>query len=98
MSAAELQTGVPQSLLPHGAHWAAFGIGRQQMPMLAQAAILGGNVRVGLEDNLYLRRGVFATNGQLVELARSMLSTLGKEIATAEEARSILGLTRHSGA
>jgi uncharacterized protein (DUF849 family) len=54
-----------KSLLPPGSQWAAFGIGRQRMPMVAQAALLGGHVRVGLEDNLYLSRGVFATNGQL---------------------------------
>lgn len=83
-----------QSLLPKAAHWAAFGVGRQQMPMLAQAALLGGNVRVGLEDNLYLRKGVFATNAQLVEQARGLLGRLGREVATPREAREILGLTR----
>ena len=62
-----------KSLLPAGAVWAAFGIARMQMPMVAQAALLGGNVRVGLEDNLYLSRGVFATNGQLVARAKRLL-------------------------
>jgi uncharacterized protein (DUF849 family) len=60
--------------------------------MVAQAAILGGNVRVGLEDNLYLSRGVFATNGQLVERARSIVENMGMSIATPAEARTILGL------
>ena len=81
-----------KSLLPKDANWAAFGIARQQMPMVAQAALLGGNVRVGLEDNLYLSRGVFATNGQLVERAKIIIESLGMEIATPEEARAMLGL------
>jgi uncharacterized protein (DUF849 family) len=78
--------------LPEQSIWAALGVGRQQMPIMAQAALLGGNVRVGLEDNLYLRRGVFATNGQLVERARVILDGLGFELATAEEARDMLSL------
>jgi uncharacterized protein (DUF849 family) len=81
-----------KELLPHDAIWAALGIGRLQMPIMAQAALLGGNVRVGLEDNLYLSRGVFATNGQLVERARTILEGLGHELATPKEARQILGL------
>ena len=81
-----------RGLLAPGSVWAAFGLGRDQMPMLAQAAILGGNVRVGLEDNLYLSRGVFATNGQLVERARSIVENLGMSVATPSEARTILDL------
>ncbi|WP_281663197.1 3-keto-5-aminohexanoate cleavage protein [Paraburkholderia fungorum] len=81
-----------RNLLPQDAQWAAFGIGRDQMPMVAQAALLGGNVRVGLEDNLYLSRGVFATNGQLVERARTIVEHLGMSVATPAEAREILGL------
>ena len=81
-----------RSLMPADAHWAAFGIGREQMPMVAQAALLGGNVRVGLEDNLYLSRGVFASNGQLVERARSIIEQIGLQVATPAEAREILGL------
>jgi uncharacterized protein (DUF849 family) len=84
-----------RSLLAPGAIWAAFGIGRQQMPMMAQSALLGGHCRVGLEDNLYLSRGIFATNGQLVERARSTLSNMGMEVATPSEAREILGLRPH---
>ena len=60
--------------------------------MVAQSALLGGHCRVGLEDNLYLSRGVFATNGQLVDRARSILSNIGMEVATPAEARTILGL------
>jgi len=81
-----------RELLPAGAMWAALGTGRLQMPVLAQTALLGGNVRVGLEDNLYLRRGVFATNGQLVERAKSILEALGYETATPADARKLLGL------
>lgn len=81
-----------KSLLPPNAVWAAFGIARMQMPIVAQATLLGGNVRVGLEDNLYLSRGVFATNGQLVEKAKSIIEGIGYEVATPDEARAIMGL------
>lgn len=81
-----------KSLLPPDAHWAALGIGPLEMPVVAQSAILGGHVRVGLEDNLYLRRGVFATNGQLVERAQQIITHLGYETATVEEARQMLAL------
>lgn len=82
-----------RNLLPSNAIWAAFGIARMQMPMVAQAVLLGGNVRVGLEDNLYLSRGVFATNGQLVERARNIIESLGAEVATPDEAREIMALS-----
>jgi uncharacterized protein (DUF849 family) len=81
-----------RDLLPAGAVWAGFGISARQMPMVAQAALLGGNVRVGLEDNIYLRRGEFATNAQLVERAAQLLETMGHQLATPAEARSMLGL------
>jgi uncharacterized protein (DUF849 family) len=81
-----------RGLIPDNALWAAFGIARDQMPMVAQAALLGGNVRVGLEDNLYLSRGVFATNGQLVERARTIVEHLGMSVATPAEAREIMQL------
>jgi len=81
-----------RDLLPQNAVWAALGTGRLEMPVLAQTILLGGNVRVGLEDNLYLRRGVFATNGQLVERAKTIIEALGYEAATVTEARQILGL------
>lgn len=81
-----------RNLLPENAVWAGFGIARMQMPMVAQAALLGGNVRVGLEDNLYLSRGVFATNGQLVERAVTILDSMGYSVASPDEARQILGL------
>jgi uncharacterized protein (DUF849 family) len=78
--------------LPSGAVWAGFGIGRAQMPMVAQAVLLGGNVRVGLEDNLYLERGVLASNGQLVEKARKIIELMGARVASPAEARKKLGL------
>ncbi|RLA05259.1 MAG: 3-keto-5-aminohexanoate cleavage protein [Gammaproteobacteria bacterium] len=81
-----------RDILPKQAIWAAFGVGRDQMPMVAQAALLGGNVRVGLEDNLYLSRGVFATNGQLVARARTIIESMGMEVATPDEARIMMGL------
>ncbi len=78
--------------LPPGAIWAGFGIGRMQMPMVAQAVLLGGNVRVGLEDNLYLDKGVFASNGQLVEKAIKIIELLGARALTPAEARRKLNL------
>jgi len=81
-----------RSLLPSPAIWGALGVGKSQMPMVAQSVLLGGNVRVGLEDNLYLRKGVFATNGQLVERARVIIEALGYEVARPTEARQLLGL------
>ena len=83
-----------KSLLPPNAHWAAFGVARMQMPMVAQSVLLGGNVRVGLEDNLYLSRGVFASNGELVQKARSIIEGMGYDVATPDEARQILSLSK----
>ncbi|HLS69144.1 MAG TPA: 3-keto-5-aminohexanoate cleavage protein [Kiloniellales bacterium] len=76
--------------IPEGAVWAGFGISRMQMPMAAQAVLLGGHVRVGLEDNLYLEKGVFASNGALVEKAVRLIRELGAEVCTPEEARQKL--------
>ncbi|MFI2026608.1 3-keto-5-aminohexanoate cleavage protein [Streptomyces buecherae] len=80
------------NMLPVGAQWASFALGRMQMPWVAQAILLGGNVRVGLEDNLYLSKGVKATNGQLVERAVSITELLGARVATPDQARARLGL------
>jgi uncharacterized protein (DUF849 family) len=66
------------------------------MPILAHTALLGGHVRVGLEDNVYLSRGVFATNGQLVARARTLLECLGLEVATPAEAREIFHLRKQA--
>lgn len=78
--------------LPAGAHWAGFAIGRLQMPFVAQAALLGRHVRVGLEDNIWLDRGVPASNGALVARAREILERLGARVLTPQEARAKLGL------
>jgi len=80
--------------LPAGVTWAGFGIGRMQMPMAAQAVLLGGNVRVVLEDNLYLDKGVLASNGQVVERATEILSRLGARVLTPAEGRVKMNLTR----
>ncbi|UNS98332.1 3-keto-5-aminohexanoate cleavage protein [Streptomyces tubbatahanensis] len=87
--------GVLQSMvnfLPSGAQWASFALGRMQMPWVAQSILLGGNVRVGLEDNLYLSRGVKATNAQLVERAVQITESLGARVASPDEAREQLRL------
>ena len=78
--------------LPEGAVWASFALGSMQMPWVAQSVLLGGHVRVGLEDNLYLSRGVKATNAQLVERARGIVEGMGASVATPDEAREILKL------
>ena len=78
--------------LPTGALWAGFGISRMQMPMVAQAVLLGGNVRVGLEDNIYLDRGVLASNAMLVERAVEIIERMGARALSADEARQKIGL------
>jgi uncharacterized protein (DUF849 family) len=84
-----------KSLLPKDAVWAAFGIGRNEYPALATAYWLGGHIRVGFEDNVYLKKGVLApSNAALVEKAVRVLDDLGGELATAKEARELLGLKR----
>ena len=92
---APAEVGVMKSwvdLLPPGANWTAFAISRNQMPFAAQSVLLGGHVRVGLEDNLYLRRGVFATNAQLVEQARTIVELMGAHVLGPAEAREKFGL------
>ncbi|MDR5885069.1 3-keto-5-aminohexanoate cleavage protein [Vreelandella janggokensis] len=83
--------------LPDNANWAAFGIGRHQMPMVAQAVLLGGHARVGLEDNLFLEKGVLANNGQLVEKASTIIENLGARVMTPAETRAHLSLRHPSG-
>jgi uncharacterized protein (DUF849 family) len=80
--------------LPPGAVWAGFGIGRMEFPMVAQAVLLGGHARVGLEDNLYLERGVHASNASLTEKAVKIIELLGAKVASPDEARGILGLKK----
>ena len=79
--------------IPAGSTWTATGIGRHAFTLAAAAIVMGGNVRVGFEDNLYLERGVLAkSNGELVAKVVRLAKELGREIATPEEARKILGL------
>ena len=83
-----------RSLMPPGSTWAAFGIGPHAFPMLAQALLLGGHVRVGLEDNYYLEKGVKAPhNAALVEKGVTIMRSLGHEPATPAEAREILRIS-----
>lgn len=82
-----------RNLLPAASPWFAFGISLHQFPMVAQAVLLGGHVRVGLEDNLYLEKGKLApSNAALVEKAGRIIIELGDYVATPAEAREILGL------
>ena len=81
--------------LPEGSVFSAFSIGRFQLPYAAMAVLFGGNVRVGLEDNLYLSKGVLATNGQLVERAVTILEAMNVRVMTPAEVRDTLGLVKH---
>lgn len=83
--------------LPQGASWAGFGISRMQMPMAAAAVAMGGNVRVGLEDNLFLDRGVLANNGQLVTRIVEIIERMGGRAVTPAEARKKLKLRGATG-
>ncbi len=83
---------VMKDQLPPDACWAGFGISRMQMPMAAAAVAMGGNVRVGLEDNLYLDRGVLASNAQLVTRVIEIIERMGARAVTPQEARNRLKL------
>lgn len=78
--------------IPPGSTWTVAGIGRWQLPMATLAIVLGGHVRVGLEDNLYYRRGELATNEQLVARVARIAAEVGRPVASPDEARKILGL------
>ena len=78
--------------LPENCIWTSFAISRMQMPWVAQSILLGGNVRVGLEDNLYLSKGVYASNEQLVTRARTIIEAMGARLLTAAETRERLRL------
>jgi uncharacterized protein (DUF849 family) len=80
--------------IPENWVWSAFSIGRMQMPYVSAAMLAGGNIRVGLEDNLYLDRGVMATNGQLVERAASIATSMGAKIIGPDEVRAKLKLRK----
>ncbi|MCB1449784.1 MAG: 3-keto-5-aminohexanoate cleavage protein, partial [Nitratireductor sp.] len=76
--------------------WSAFSIGRNQMAYVAAAVLAGGNVRVGLEDNLWLDKGVLATNAQLVERAVNVIENMGARVIGPEEVRKKLGLVKRA--
>jgi uncharacterized protein (DUF849 family) len=82
--------------VPTDWNWSAFSLGRNQMYYVAASVLAGGNVRVGLEDNLWLKKGVLATNAQLVSNAVSIIQNLGSKILTPSQVRSKLGLTKKS--
>lgn len=85
-----------KSLLPENAQWSAFGIGKMHTPILMTAVALGGNVRVGMEDNVYYNYGKLAeSNTQLVSRAVRIVKEAGRSVATPEEARQALGLTKN---
>lgn len=81
------------SQLPEGTQWAAFGIGRMAFPMLAQAWLLGGHIRIGMEDTAHIAKGQHCeSNAQLVYKAKRMITDLGGDLARPDEARDILGI------
>jgi uncharacterized protein (DUF849 family) len=80
------------NMLPSDCSWTSFAVSRMQMPWVAQSVLLGGHVRVGLEDNLYLSRGVYASNAQLVERARTIIEAMGARIVSPGQARERLQL------
>ncbi len=82
--------------LPPGCIWSSFAISRMQIPWVAQSVLAGGNVRVGLEDNIYLSKGVLATNGQLVDKAVKLLETMGVSLIGPGEVRKRLKLKKRA--
>lgn len=82
-----------KSKLPPDSLWSVLGVGKAQLPMITMAILLGGNVRVGFEDNIYFKKGVLASsNAQMVEMAADLAERLGRQVATPAEARRILGI------
>ena len=83
-----------KNLIPEGSTWSALGIGKNNISILLAAVALGGHVRVGLEDNLYYKSGVLATNAQLVTRAANIIKEAANEVASPDDARQILGLKK----
>jgi uncharacterized protein (DUF849 family) len=84
-----------KDIMPKEGVWSGFAISRNEMPFVAQTVVMGGNPRVGLEDNLYLSKGKLATNAQLVEKAVRIINDLGATTMTPAETREKLKLTKH---
>ena len=84
-----------KDIMPEQGVWSGFAISKNEMPFVAQTVVMGGNPRVGLEDNLYISKGKLATNAQLVEKAIRIVTDLGASIMTAEETRKKLKLVKH---
>jgi 3-keto-5-aminohexanoate cleavage enzyme len=81
------------SLLPPDSHWTAMGAGKYMFYVLSMAVLLGGNIRVGMEDSNYIEKGMLAeSNAQMVSKAAKIVTNLGRSIATPDEARKLLGL------
>ena len=84
-----------KDIMPEQGVWSGFAISKNEMPFVAQTVVMGGNPRVGLEDNLYISKGKLATNPQLVEKARRIVEDLGASIMTPQETREKLKLVKH---
>ena len=82
--------------LPQDWTWSAFSIGRNQLPFVSAAVLAGGNVRVGLEDNIWLEKGVLATNEALVQRAVSIIEAMGAHVLGPDAVREKLGLTKRA--
>jgi uncharacterized protein (DUF849 family) len=82
--------------IPSDWHWSSFSISRDQMPYVAASVLAGGNVRVGLEDNIWLEKDVLATNESLVHKATTIIEAMGSTIMNPEEVRNLLGLTKRA--
>lgn len=82
--------------IPSDWNWSSFSIGRHQMPYVAASILAGGNVRVGLEDNIWLEKGVLATNEALVQRAVTIVDAMGSSIMTPQQVRDQLGLTKRA--
>jgi uncharacterized protein (DUF849 family) len=82
-----------KNLIPEGSTWSALGIGKGHLPIMYTALALGGNIRVGMEDNIMISKGQLAkSNVEFIERAKAAIEAFGKEVATPDEARQILGV------
>jgi 3-keto-5-aminohexanoate cleavage enzyme len=79
--------------LPPNCRWSVLGVGRAQLPMITMGILLGGNIRVGFEDNLFVKKGVPAkSNAEMVAMAADLATRLGRQVASVDQARQILGI------